>query len=235
MAISVLNQNLQSLLNVATGVIASPANLTSGSTLIMGISIELDTATGITVSDTHNGSWGTADGIYQGAGNGGTNGAGTIAFFHVANTRTGTSGNITVSWTGTSYAMLSFYEVTGLGLPFDITGTGKTGTTRFTALGYSITPTYSPELVIAVGLSYTNTNVSVDTNYAFPTNNNSITLPDGLNNCYHSHEFYTGASGTQSLNFNGAGGTQGTGGATMFAAAYGTVTAPSIIMGQACL
>lgn len=226
---TVLNQNCRNL-NAVTSIVISDmnGNLTSGSTLVAAIGLELSSASGLTVSDTYNGTWNSDANSGALSGNGGTNGAGIIWFASVANTRTGSSGNITVSWTGSTSVSVSLFELSG-SAPFSNTGTAKTGTTTLTALGYSITPNNSGAFVAAVGLSYLSTGIAADSGYTFTSGDNGVTWPDGLNNDYHVHEYAASKTGAQSLTFSGT----GSGGASMFAAAYGGTGATTPYRGGA--
>jgi len=214
-----LNINGRTLNGVTT--ISVPdmvGNLTAGSTLVAALGLELSSASGISVSDTHNGMWNIDANSGPLSGSGGTNGAGLIVFARVPNTRSGTSGTITASWTGSCSASLSLYELPG-SCVLDVTGTALTGSGSLTSLGFTIGPRYSGEFIVCVGLAYNGSAMTPDSGYAFPTGDQGVTWPDALNNDWHGHEYISSTSGTQSLNF----GSTGTGGASIFAAAYGAL------------
>lgn len=196
-----------------------PDTLTAGSTIIVALTFETQTVSAVSVSDTENGAY-TADANSGALAGSSGAGGGQILFFHVPNTYGGTGPylKITASWTGSSYAVMSAYEVSGLAAsPFDTAATAKTGTGSLESLDYSITPSNADEFVVACGLAGAQGGLSVDSGYTFPTNDQgSGSMPAGLDLSYHCHEYAASVSGAQSLSFNGTSAS----GASMFAAAY---------------
>ena len=150
--------------------------------------------------------WAEADGV---------NGAGNLSFFSVLNTSSSVP-TVSISWTTGSAGIASYYEVSP-GAVFLNSGTAKTGSGSLTSLGFTITPSGGSPVVIAVGVQAFATGLGTDSGYTFPSSAN-VTFPIALNNDNHVHEYDASASGLQSLNFTGT----GSGGASMFGAAYGT-------------
>lgn len=196
--------------------------LTAGTRLIAALSFETPTVSAVTVTDDHNGAYHLDADSGALAGSAGA-GGGRIMFFSVPNTLSGSQTlTATAAWTSTSDVLFSWYEVSG-GVTFDAAGTAKSGAGTLTALGFSILPAGVNEFVVAAALSNSNAGIAVDSGYSFPTSNQTgDPMPDGGTIDWHCHEYIASATGTQNLTFNGT----GSGGASMFAAAYGTGASP---------